>query len=167
MIEFCVSRYAIGLFWRLIILIRRIHPHALEYTSFGKPNPSVFKNAETVLSQLVSSLHGNLHDENHGNAGSHLLKTLYMIGDNPSVDINGARQVCLSLTSNLVSLVTLWLLLVMKQWRDICLAFQAGFPWFSILTRTGVFKGKENHAKFPADLVSDAWIPISLLRYLV
>lgn len=31
---------------------------------------------------------------------------------------------------------------------------QAGHPWFSILTRTGVFRGKENHAVFPADLVS-------------
>lgn len=32
--------------------------------------------------------------------------------------------------------------------------YQAGHPWFSILTRTGVFKGKYNHTKFPADLVS-------------
>ena len=31
---------------------------------------------------------------------------------------------------------------------------QAGHPWFSILTRTGVFRGKDNHAEFPADLVS-------------
>lgn len=105
-------------------IFNRIHPKALEYTSFGKPSPSVFKNAETILSQHVSSLHHNLQAENHGNAGSHPFKTLYMIGDNPSVDINGARQV--------------------------------GHPWFSILTRTGVFKGKENHAKFPADLVVDA-----------
>lgn len=104
-------------------IFNRIHPKALEYTSFGKPSPSVFKNAETMLSQLVSSLHHNLQAENRGNAGSHPFKTLYMIGDNPSVDINGARQ--------------------------------AGHPWFSILTRTGVFKGKENHAKFPADLVVD------------
>ncbi|MCI16264.1 cat eye syndrome critical region protein, partial [Trifolium medium] len=43
-----------------------------------------------------------------------------MIGNNPAVDIRGARQ--------------------------------TGHPWFSILTRTGVFKGKENHEKFPADL---------------
>lgn len=31
---------------------------------------------------------------------------------------------------------------------------QAGHPWFSILTRTGVFKGKDNHKEFPADMVS-------------
>lgn len=33
--------------------------------------------------------------------------------------------------------------------------FQAGSPWFSILTRTGVFKGKENHDEYPADLVRE------------
>ncbi|GMY10706.1 hypothetical protein FCV25MIE_05945 [Fagus crenata] len=103
-------------------VFNRIHFNALEYTSFGKPNPFVFKNAETVLKQLASSLYHEVHVVNHANDGSHL-KTLYMIGDNPSVDIKGARQV--------------------------------GHPWFSILTRTGVFKGKENHADFPADLVVD------------
>ena len=53
----------------------------------------------------------------------HAFKTLYMIGDNPFVDVKGARQ--------------------------------AGHPWFSILTRTGVFKERGNHAEFPADLVVD------------
>lgn len=31
---------------------------------------------------------------------------------------------------------------------------QAGSPWFSILTRTGLFRQKENHAEYPAHLVS-------------
>ncbi|XP_028795203.1 uncharacterized protein YKR070W-like isoform X1 [Neltuma alba] len=101
-------------------IFNRIHPHALEYTSFGKPHPAVFKNAELLLKQLMLSL-DNLHDVNHKNA--RCFETLYMIGDNPAVDIRGARQ--------------------------------SGHPWFSILTRTGVFKGKENHHKFPADLVVD------------
>ena len=35
----------------------------------------------------------------------------------------------------------------------ILLLFQAGLPWFSILTRTGVFRGKENDNEFPADKV--------------
>lgn len=74
----------------------RIHPHALEYTTFGKPNPFVFNNAELVLKQLVSALHDNLQVANQANAGSYQFQTLYMIGDNPSVDINGARQVCVS-----------------------------------------------------------------------
>ncbi|OAY37909.1 uncharacterized protein YKR070W [Manihot esculenta] len=98
-----------------------IHPNALKYTSFGKPNPLVFKNAETVLKQLVPSLHRGTNPVDHLNDGTHHFNKLYMIGDNPSVDIRGAQQ--------------------------------AGHPWFSILTRTGVFKGIENHTEFPADLV--------------
>ncbi|XP_028110130.1 uncharacterized CDP-alcohol phosphatidyltransferase class-I family protein C22A12.08c-like [Camellia sinensis] len=97
-----------------------IHPNALEYTSFGKPNPSVFRNAENVLMETVPS---SYQLANHVTGGNHVFRTLYMIGDNPSVDIKGAMQ--------------------------------AGHPWFSILTRTGVFKGKENHAEHPADLVVD------------
>lgn len=43
-------------------------------------------------------------------------------------------------------------LLTFSWW---CLMFlsQAGPPWLSILTRTGVFRGEGNHIKFPADLV--------------
>ncbi|CAK9169568.1 unnamed protein product [Ilex paraguariensis] len=89
--------------------ICRIHPVALEYKSYGKPHPFVFQHAETVLMQLAQS--------------NHHFKTLYMIGDNPTIDIEGARQ--------------------------------AGHPWFSILTMTGVFKGKKNHDEFPADVVVD------------
>lgn len=83
--------------------ICRIHPNALEYTSFGKPNALVFQNAETVLKQLVSSLHPNAHDVNQANPGSHHFKTLYMVGDNPSVDIKGAHQVCLTWIINIDS----------------------------------------------------------------
>ncbi|KAK4408890.1 hypothetical protein Sango_0470000 [Sesamum angolense] len=57
-------------------IYNRVYPNALEYTSYGKPNPSVFKNAEN-----------------------------------------------------------------------------AGQPWFSILTRSGVFKGKDNHPLYPAEVV--------------
>ncbi|KAK9154163.1 hypothetical protein Sjap_001643 [Stephania japonica] len=101
-------------------IFNRIHHNALEYTSFGKPNSFVFKNAENVLKKLppfsfIDSYADNLKK-------GQPFKTLYMIGDNPLVDIKGAKQ--------------------------------AGRPWFSILTRTGVFKGKANHAEFPADLSS-------------
>ncbi|XP_007009685.2 PREDICTED: uncharacterized protein YKR070W isoform X1 [Theobroma cacao] len=99
-----------------------INPKGLEYVSYGKPNPFVFKNAEAILSQLQSSSCID-HSENNGVSGSHPFETLYMIGDNPSVDVKGARQ--------------------------------SGHPWFSILTRTGVFRGKDNHAEFPANLVVD------------
>ncbi|KAK7811966.1 putative cdp-alcohol phosphatidyltransferase class-i family protein c22a12.08c, partial [Quercus suber] len=102
-------------------VFNRIHCNALEYVSFGKPNPFVFKNAEAILRKLQSSCNDNAID--NGDVGSNRFKTIYMIGDNPLVDIKGARQ--------------------------------AGHPWFSILTRTGVFRGKDNHAEFPADLVVD------------
>ncbi|PIN00707.1 putative phosphatase [Handroanthus impetiginosus] len=98
-------------------IYNRIYPNALEYISYGKPNPFVFKHAENILMQLVGSSISNQIN------GQYPLKTLYMIGDNPLVDIDGARQ--------------------------------AGHHWFSILTRSGVFKGKENHPWYPADLVVD------------
>ncbi|XP_015690348.1 uncharacterized protein YKR070W isoform X2 [Oryza brachyantha] len=53
----------------------------------------------------------------------HRFSTIYMIGDNPKVDINGALK--------------------------------AGPPWSPVLTRTGVFRGKENDSQYPADLVVD------------
>lgn len=100
-------------------IFNRIHHKALEYVTFGKPNPFVFKNAEAILSKLQASCYVNHLDDDK----SSMFETLYMIGDNPAVDIKGAQQ--------------------------------AGHPWFSILTRTGVFQGEDNHAEFPADLVVD------------
>lgn len=32
---------------------------------------------------------------------------------------------------------------------------QAGPPWSPVLTRTGVFRGKDNDPQYPADLVVD------------
>ncbi|XP_073066469.1 mitochondrial hydrolase YKR070W-like [Primulina eburnea] len=89
---------------------------AMQYTSYGKPNPSVFKNAENVLMQVERAT------IRHHNIEQIPFKTFYMIGDNPSVDIRGAKE--------------------------------AGHPWFSILTRTGVFKGTK-HILYPADMVVD------------
>ncbi|XP_020535559.1 uncharacterized protein YKR070W [Jatropha curcas] len=104
-------------------IFNRIHHNDLEYICFGKPNPSVFKNAEAVVSQLQLSCNTEAPLRECVAPGSPPFRTLYMIGDNPSVDIKGARQ--------------------------------AGNPWFSILTRSGVFRGQHNHEEFPADLVVD------------
>ncbi|OAY74316.1 Uncharacterized protein ACMD2_01482, partial [Ananas comosus] len=102
-------------------IFNAVHDSPLEYTSFGKPNPFVFKNAEAILSNLVYNMYP--HQEFAMEGRGHTFTTLYMIGDNPKVDINGALK--------------------------------AGRPWFSILTRTGVFRGKDNDTQFPADLVVD------------
>ncbi|KAL3625934.1 hypothetical protein CASFOL_030463 [Castilleja foliolosa] len=116
---FPTERLGLGAF-RIALesIYNSIYPNVLEYTSYGKPNPSVFRNAENVLTQVVRSSISPQIDRQY-----YPFKTLYMIGDNPSVDIKGAQQ--------------------------------AGQPWFSILTRSGVFKGKENHPLYPADLVVD------------
>ncbi|KAL3750875.1 hypothetical protein ACJRO7_011803 [Eucalyptus globulus] len=121
---FPAERLGVGAFRiALEAIYNRTHPILLAYTSYGKPNPFVYANAETVLRNLMPSLLSNLDVENTINSGIHCFKSLYMIGDNPKIDIRCARQ--------------------------------AGDPWFSILTRTGVFKGKDNHSEFPADLVVD------------
>lgn len=72
----------------------RVNDSPLKYTSYGKPNPFVFKNAEAVLTKIVSSMHKNKEMTNEGLANS--FSTLYMVGDNPKVDINGARKVRLN-----------------------------------------------------------------------
>ncbi|PKA66925.1 hypothetical protein AXF42_Ash003582 [Apostasia shenzhenica] len=101
-------------------IFNSVNNNPLQYTSFGKPNPVVFKNAEVVLTQVASNLCGDKVSLGCSNVNQ--FSTIYMIGDNPMVDIQGAAK--------------------------------AGRPWFSILTRTGVFKGKQNHENFPADSVS-------------
>ncbi|KAH9703420.1 Hydrolase family protein / HAD-superfamily protein [Citrus sinensis] len=76
---------------------------------------SVFnRNPEAILSQFLPS-----YVDDNGDAGSHSFRTLYMIGDNPMVDVKGRTS----------------------------LVFY--------LDETGVFKGVDNHAEFPADLVVD------------
>ncbi|KAL3719034.1 hypothetical protein ACJRO7_004044 [Eucalyptus globulus] len=120
---FPMERLGMGAFRvALESVFNRIHHHPLEYVSFGKPNPFVFDNAETMLRQLSLS-HCDVHGMDDVSPQSYSFSTLYMVGDNPSVDIKGAQQ--------------------------------AGHPWFSILTRTGVFKGEDNDTSFPADLVVD------------
>ncbi|CAO2824824.1 unnamed protein product [Amaranthus hypochondriacus] len=116
---FPTERFGMGAF-RIALqsVFNSIHPHPLQYYAVGKPNPLAFKNAETALRQLHNQL-----TTNRDSGVISPFKTLYMIGDNPSVDIKGAKE--------------------------------AGLPWFSILTRTGVFRGKENDDEFPADKVVD------------
>ncbi|KAE8691908.1 Hydrolase family protein / HAD-superfamily protein isoform 2 [Hibiscus syriacus] len=55
----------------------KTNPKSLEYITYGKPNPFVFKNAEIILRQHQSSSCRD-HSENDGVPGSHPFKTLYM-----------------------------------------------------------------------------------------
>lgn len=93
----------------------------LKYTSYGKPNPFVFKKAANILEKLAMDIYPNSQPTT--DVKDHQFSTIYMIGDNPKVDIYGVSK--------------------------------AGPPWSSVLTRTGVFRGKDNDPNFPADLVVD------------
>jgi len=81
----------------------------------------VFKNAASILEKLVMSMYPN--SQTSKEVKDCQFSTIYMVGDNPKVDINGASK--------------------------------AGHPWSSVLTRTGVFRGKDNDPQFPADVVVD------------
>ncbi|KAK9741485.1 hypothetical protein RND81_03G109500 [Saponaria officinalis] len=121
--EFPVKRLGRGAF-RIALesVFNSIHHTPLVYTTYGKPESIVFENAEATLKELHSSC--TMGDDMYANENdSPYFRALYMIGDNPSVDIKGARQ--------------------------------AGHPWISVLTRTGVFRGTGNDAEHPADLVVD------------
>lgn len=60
----------------------------------------MFKNAEAILRRLQSSHHDGYLISNGDPVSQHFeFETLYMIGDNPSVDVKGAWQVCLSTPS--------------------------------------------------------------------
>ncbi|TKV96736.1 hypothetical protein SEVIR_9G449100v4 [Setaria viridis] len=102
-------------------IFNQINDHPLKYTSYGKPNPFVFKNAANILEKLVMSMYPN--SQTSKEVKDCQFSTIYMVGDNPRVDINGASK--------------------------------AGHPWSSVLTRTGVFRGKDNDPQFPADTVVD------------
>jgi len=102
-------------------IFNQINDHPLKYTSYGKPNPLVFKNAASILEKLVMSMYPN--SQTSKEVKDCQFSTIYMVGDNPKVDINGASK--------------------------------AGHPWSSVLTRTGVFRGKDNDPQFPADVVVD------------
>ncbi|XP_062215974.1 mitochondrial hydrolase YKR070W [Phragmites australis] len=102
-------------------IFNQVNDNPLKYTSYGKPNPFVFKNAANILEKLVMSMYPN--SQTSKEVKDSQFSTIYMIGDNPKVDINGALK--------------------------------AGHPWSSVLTRTGVFRGKDNDPQFLADLVVD------------
>ncbi|XVF68637.1 hypothetical protein PTKIN_Ptkin11bG0017400 [Pterospermum kingtungense] len=90
---FPTERFGMGAF-RIALesIFNSIHTEALKYTALGKPNPVAFKNAEVVLKKLASSLYHDVNILHPANSASIEFQTLYMIGDNPLVDIKGARQ---------------------------------------------------------------------------
>ncbi|XP_010693096.2 uncharacterized protein YKR070W [Beta vulgaris subsp. vulgaris] len=87
---FPAKRLGVGAF-RIALesIYNRIHHTQLKYTIFGKPEPIAFKNAEAILRQLHCHMDLDFHVKDNQ---SNYFRALYMVGDNPSVDIKGARQ---------------------------------------------------------------------------
>ncbi|CAN6320415.1 unnamed protein product [Urochloa humidicola] len=71
-------------------IFNQINDHPLKYTSYGKPNPFVFKNAASILQKLVMSMYPN--SQTLKEVIDCQFSTIYMVGDNPKVDINGASK---------------------------------------------------------------------------
>ncbi|KAL6648331.1 hypothetical protein ACP70R_012555 [Stipagrostis hirtigluma subsp. patula] len=71
-------------------IFNQINDHPLKYTSYGKPNPFVFKNAANILEKLVMSMYPSSQTSKEVNDCQ--FSTIYMVGDNPKVDINGALK---------------------------------------------------------------------------
>ncbi|KAF7054328.1 hypothetical protein CFC21_062028 [Triticum aestivum] len=71
-------------------VFNQVNDVPLKYTSYGKPNPFVFKNAANILEKIVMGIYPNSQPRNE--VQDHQFSTIYMIGDNPKVDINGVLK---------------------------------------------------------------------------
>jgi HAD superfamily hydrolase (TIGR01456 family) len=74
-------------------IFNQVNDHRLKYISYGKPNPFVFKNAANILEKLAICMHPSSLPTKE--VEEHRFSTIYMVGDNPKVDINGALKVSL------------------------------------------------------------------------
>ncbi|CAO2816486.1 unnamed protein product [Amaranthus hypochondriacus] len=87
---FPAKRLGVGAF-RIALesIFNRINHTPLKYTIYGKPQPFVFENAEAILRQLDCRMDIDVRTNDNQ---SNYFRALYMVGDNPSVDIKGARE---------------------------------------------------------------------------
>uniref|UniRef100_A0A061RP60 Had hydrolase n=1 Tax=Tetraselmis sp. GSL018 TaxID=582737 RepID=A0A061RP60_9CHLO len=118
--EFPRPRFGLGAFaLALEVLYERATGEPLPSEYFGKPRLPAFREAER-------SLLGQARRMAAGSGGpAPALEAIYMFGDNPPVDIRGAKA-----------------------------AAAEGLPWRSVLVRTGVFQEGANSDTDPADIVA-------------
>lgn len=136
---FPVERLGMGAFrMALENIYNRISDKPLVYTSFGKPKVAVFRNAEIALQMVAKALEAGLQS-------SSLAENFY-----ESIKVHSHNS-----QGKQVEFESIYMI-GDNPATDILGATQAGRPWFTILTRTGCFKGKVNHALYPADLVVDS-----------
>ncbi|KAG0577455.1 hypothetical protein KC19_5G157400 [Ceratodon purpureus] len=124
--KFPVPRFGMGAF-RIILqsLYARLMNRPLSCTSFGKPKPIVYHLAAKSLQNVARMM--SSHD-----------------GSAPELEDQAKDE----------KWETLYMIGDNPE-TDIAGAIGAGRPWFSILVRSGNFRGPGNHDKFPADKVVD------------
>ena len=107
----------------------------LVFTSFGKPKPAVYDLAGKALHNIARMMY--FQDRMIKETGTFSrLETLPEPGE----------EGC--------ALKTLYMVGDNPE-TDIAGAIAAGRPWFSVLLRSGNFRGTGNHDKYPADKVVD------------
>jgi HAD superfamily hydrolase (TIGR01456 family) len=118
-----VARFGSGAFRvSLEKLWSELSNEELSQTLYGKPHKSQYQFVETLLTDFHTSQQmTNGASSSPPPSSSTSIDRYYMIGDNPTTDIRGARG--------------------------------AGSHWKGVLTRSGLWKGGDNDAQDPADVV--------------
>jgi len=109
----------------------------LVHTCYGKPKPVVFHLAGKTLQNIATMMSSG--DVSPGNQGTRVAR-----------EEDSALQTLYIIGDN--------------PETDIAGAIGAGRPWFSILVRSGNFRGTGNHEKFPADkVVNDVYEAVDFI----
>lgn len=133
---FAVPRLGMGAF-RIALesIYNKLPADPLVYTTFGKPQPGFYKHAEQVLQQIQESMvhtpQGLAKELMHG------------------LSFPPPASVDLPVLSRLKTIY----MIGDNPATDIKGAKLAGEPWFSILTRTGVFQGASVNNEISADKI--------------
>ena len=133
--KFPVPRFGMGAF-RIILqsLYSRLMNRPLACTSFGKPKPVVYHLAAKSLQNVARTMLGT---------------------EMPEPGDRAREAKC--------AFETLYIIGDNPE-TDIAGAIGAGRPWFSILVRSGNFRGPGNHDKFPADkVVEDVYAAVDFI----
>lgn len=142
--KFPVPRFGMGAF-RIILenLYVKLTKRPLVYTSFGKPRTFVYHLAGKTLHNIATTLSfgdvSRLEIPEPGNQGAWVAREEHS------------------------ELKTLYMIGDNPE-TDIAGAIGAGPPWFSILVRSGNFRGPGNHNKYPADkVVNDVYEAVDFI----
>jgi ribonucleotide monophosphatase NagD (HAD superfamily) len=136
--QFPVPRFGMGAF-RIILesLYVKLMKRPLAFTSFGKPKPIAYNLAGKTLHNIARMMH--FQDR--------------MI-PSPKETSSVGRLELPEPREEDHALKTLYMIGDNPE-TDIAGAIGAGRPWFSILVRSGNFRGTGNHDKYSADKVVD------------